>query len=302
MNINTSAPIEPSVVNRTFDAHYTANGKGLNVSYVLKHYGVPSKILGFFGGFSGKFIVDTFNNVHHIPVLPVTIDDITRVNVFLFDGSDEYKMVNEGSLVDMQHQDKLIMQLESLDDLDVLSISGSLPKGVGPDLYNRVLQTCADKGAKVVLDISHKSLSDWLDFQPYLIKPNDEEIQDIFGWEIASEDDVVEVLHKLHERGAQNILLTLGDKGMYFYCGVQGDNYKKIFYASVPPAKVLSSVCAGDSSLAAFMANWKFGEGDIERAMKCACATGADVAMSQGIGDLARVSDFVSQATFREVE
>ena len=90
MNISSQG-LYPGVVNRTFDAVYTPNGKGLNVSFVLNHFGVASKILGFFGGFSGAYIIEE-SRKKGVEVLPVMVEDTTRINIFLNDGQQEFKM------------------------------------------------------------------------------------------------------------------------------------------------------------------------------------------------------------------
>lgn len=120
MNISSKG-LEARKVNRTFGAVYSPNGKGLNVSFVLGHYGVPSKILGFFGGFSGRYIVEESEKMG-FDVQPVWVEDTTRVNVFLFDGKTEYKMVNEGSYVTEGNQNELLQMIEESDDMEYLSM------------------------------------------------------------------------------------------------------------------------------------------------------------------------------------
>ena len=285
MNISAQG-IHPGVVNRTFDAVYTPNGKGLNVSFVLKHFGMPSKILGFFGGFSGTYIVKEARNAG-VDVLPVVVEDTTRINIFLNDGEQEFKLVNEGSLVTADDQKKMLDLLNSLEDLEYLSISGSLPRGIEPDYYEDILKICEEKGGKVILDISAPKLKELLVYQPYLIKPNDEELWDIFGIHVRNEKEITEALDFLHEKGAQNILLTLGERGSYFFDG------KNIYYAGAQPVELLSSACAGDSALAAFMSVWLEHPQAVETALKRSAATGANVAESSAIGDLKQVETYM---------
>ena len=122
MNI-TSDTISTEHVNRTRDAVYTPNGKGLNVSFTLKHYGIDSKILGFFGGFSGDYIVREADKI--CPVKPVQIDGITRVNVFLTTPEGEYKFPNAGAEVNRSKQEEMLSLIRGLDDLECLVVSGS---------------------------------------------------------------------------------------------------------------------------------------------------------------------------------
>lgn len=297
MNMCTKS-IERKIVNRTHDVVYSPNGKGLNVSFVLKHFGVDSKVLGFFGGFSGKYIVDETRK-KGIEIFPVEVEDTTRINIFLNDGEGEFKFVNSGSFVEKQKQEEMLQMIENFEDLEYLSISGSLPPGIDTSYYEEILTICEKKNIKVILDISSPKLKCLLKYKPFLIKPNDEEIADIFGIIVRDEEDIKDVLKYLHEQGAQNIFLTLGEKGSYFYNG------KNIYYASAHKVKLLSSACAGDSALAGFLSIWLEdinNEENIEQALKRASATGANVAESNAIGDLKKVEEYMNKIKIRRVD
>ena len=281
-------------VNRTTNAVYTGNGKGVNVSIVLKHFGKNSTVLGFFGGFSGQFIVNECEK-KGLFVKPVMIDDITRINVCLNDGNGEFHMVNEGPVVAKNKQVEFLKLLENLDNAEYLCISGSLPRGITPDFYDKIFDCCAKKGIKVILDISSPKLKDLLSYRPLLIKPNDDELCDVFGITLTCEEDIKNALKTLHELGAQNILLTLGDKGSFFSDG------KKIFKCGSYPVKLVSSVCCGDSFLAAFLSEWTKDKPDVEFALKKAAATGANVAESAGIGNLDKVEEYAKHIEVKEI-
>lgn len=293
MNIITDG-VRPKFVNRTSTTVYTPNGKGLNVSFVLQHFGIPSTVLGFFGGFSGEYIVKETEK-RGLGIYPVWVEDLTRINIFLNDGEQEYKFVNGGSFVDKEKQVEMLDIIKSREDMDYLSISGSLPPGISPEYYEDILTICNDKSVKVILDVSSPKLKELLSFRPYLIKPNDEEIAEIFGIVMKNESDIVQALKFLHEKGAQNILLTLGEKGAYF------SNGKELYYVEAYPIKLLSSACAGDSSLAAFLSIWLMNTRDIETALKRCAAVGANVAESNGIGDLAQVDNYMGKINLRRV-
>ena len=294
MNITTDG-LQPKVVNRTRDSVYTPNGKGLNVSFVLGYYNIPTKILGFFGGFSGKYIVEESMKKGY-EVLPTWIEETTRINIFLFDGEKEYKMVNEGAYVSKNKQEELLKLIKNAEDMEYLSISGSLPVGIDSNYYQNILEVCKEKGVKVILDISSKKLKDLLQFHPYLIKPNDEEIKDIFGFTICNETDVVSVLEYLYEHGAQNILLTLGENGSYFYSG------EHIYYASTIEITLLSSACSGDAALAGFMSIWLTDNTKVEEALKRSAAIGANVAESNSLGDFKKVENYKNKIHVRMVK
>jgi len=116
-----------------------------------------------------------------------------------------------------------------------------------------------------------------------LIKPNDEEVAEIFGVDVSDESDIVSALHAIHDRGAKNILLTLGSEGAYFFNG------EHVWRASAAKVDVLSSTCSGDATLASFLSAWFFDRSNVESALRRAMATGGNVAMCAGLGDFALV-------------
>ena len=289
--------LAPNCVTRTRDAVYSPNGKGLNVSFALHHFGVDTAILGFFAGFSGRYIVDGAR-AKGVEVYPVWTDGITRVNVFLNAVDCEYNMVNAGAAITSEDEEAMLRLIESLDDLECLSISGSLPPGTSDDYLARVVRLAGERGADVVLDISSDQLVDLLAERPLLIKPNDDELRDIFGLEVAAGDDAgaVRALDALHAAGAQAVLLTLGGNGAYFSDGAG------VWYARCTASvQVLSTVCAGDSTLAAFLSVWYRERSCVEDALCLAMATGANVVECAGQGDFAHVDEYRTQVEVRRI-
>lgn len=292
MNVTTNG-IKPRLVNRTSNTIYSPNGKGINVTLVLKHFQVNSYVLGFFGGFTGKYILDQLTE-RDVSSSPIWVEDTTRINIFVNDGEDEYKFVNAGSVVPKEKQTEFLDKLRSLDDCEYLVISGSLPQGIPLDYYDEIFSICDQKGSKVILDISSKKLKELLKYKPLLIKPNDEEIKDIFGIEIKDEVDVVKVLKFLSAEGAQNVLLTLGEKGSYFSDG------KSIYYCTAQPIHLVSSACAGDAALGAFLSEWLL-NANVKAALKKSAATGANVAESNALGDFKNVNAYMENIIVRKV-
>lgn len=284
MNV-ISGTLEAQKVTRTYQPVYTPNGKGVNVSFVLQHFGTESGILGFFGGFSGDYIVEEARK-RNCRVWPVWIQEITRINIFLNDGEHEYKLVNIGPEVNEKAQDEMLKLIDGLMDLDTLVISGSLPGNVSEDIYDEIMKICLKKHTKVILDISSKKLKSLLKYKPFLIKPNEDEWKEIFGSDLGDEKRTCEALMQVQREGAQNILMTMGQEGAYF-C-----NEKEIYFADTQPVKLLSSACAGDAALAAFLSIWLENPEKVEEAMKLSAATGANVAESNAIGDLKKVEEY----------
>ena len=293
MNVTTDTMI-PEKVNRTRDAVFTPNGKGLNVSFTLSHYGVPSIILGFFGGFSGDYIVREASKV--CPVKAVEADGITRVNVFITTPEGEYKLPNAGAPVHRAAQEKMLEVIRQADDLECLVVSGSLSPEMDSSYYDELVDVVRAKGAELVLDVSDRHLANLVERGPLLIKPNDEEVAEIFGVDVSDESDIVSALHAIHDRGAKNILLTLGGEGAYFFDGAH------VWRASAAKVDVLSTTCAGDATLASFLSVWLSDRADVEGALRRAMATGGNVAMCAGLGDFALVDQISKTIDVETIE
>lgn len=292
MNISCDA-IHPGVVNRTHRTDYCPNGKGVNVALVLHHFHKPVHILGIFGGFTGQYIVDELT-ARQLSVTPVWVDNPTRINVFINDGCQEYKLVNPGNKADLQCCYQILHRLETLTAGDSLVISGSLPPGIDSDFYRQIVELCNAKQCAVMLDISHPSLKSLLSQRPLLIKPNDEELEEIFGLPAANEAQIRRAMYVLHDAGARNVLLTLGNRGMYFSDG------ETLWCCTAPVIELISSACAGDAALGAFLSVWAEG-GEVSEALRLASATGADVAGSAGLGRLSRINQLLGQTEARRL-
>lgn len=285
--------IKINEVNRTKNSHYSSNGKGINVSKVLKAFNIESKVLGLFGGFTGEYIIKDLKE-SGIDTIPVIIDKDTRINYFVSFDENEIKFVDEGPSIDRKYLNEIISIIEKLEDGDYLSINGSLPKNVSKEFYDEIFQSVLNKNINVILDISSSHLKSLLKYNPILIKPNFEELSDIFNFTLQSENDVIESLKTVNSMGAKNILLTDGENGMYFMNG------NEIYKCNSPKINFLSSACCGDASLAAFLANY-FNDETIENSLKYSAATGANVAEHAGIGPLDKVEDYIKKVKVEKI-
>ena len=291
----TADKIAVGAVNRTRDLVFTPNGKGLNVSFALRHFGVSSGIMGFFGGFTGEYITAYCEN-NGYPLAAVGIEGITRVNFFVNSQEGEYKFVNNGPLVSAEKQKELLDIISNKSDIDILTINGSSANGQTEDFYDRVFEICCSKNLPVVLDISSPKLKSLLKYRPLLIKPNNEEVKEIFGFDTGNEAEMISTLQALHAMGAQNVLVTLGDKGAYF------SNGKEIYHCNTKEVVMKSSACAGDAFLAGFLSVWLNNKNNVEQALKRAAAAGANTAESDGLGDFLKVAEYENNICVRNIE
>ena len=197
--------------NRVKNEYFVVGGKGLNVSILLSRLGVSSTALGFVAGFTGDELKKHLDT-HGLPHDFISVKEgFTRINVKLVKG-EVTEFNGAGPKINEQEIAALLERIGKLSAEDTLVLSGSIPKGVSDNIYSDII-AAAPKGVTIILDTSGKSLASALSLQPFLIKPNIDELGDIFGKEITSHEDVVYYAKKLKEMGAKNVLVSLGKDG-----------------------------------------------------------------------------------------
>lgn len=277
----------PNTVNRTSQEDYQANGKGVNVSIILKRLGVDSTALGFIAGFTGKYIEDELHKMG-IQTDFIEIDGITRVNMFVRTKDDEYKIVNRGPFVEDFYRNEMLKKIESLPDECTLFVSGSVPRGIEDEIYFEIAKIAQAKNIELILDISSKVLLDCLEYQPFLIKPNREELAHIYDKTELSDDEVIELGYDLLRKGAQRALISLGSKGAIYI------DESQVVKVNSPKGKVINTACSGDTMLAMFVQKIKTGN-TVEQALIYASAAGSSTAFSVGLSDLKDVEELKKQ-------
>ncbi len=259
-------------VNRTVSEQLAFGGKGINVSFVLKELGVNSKALGFAGGFTGVAL-EKYLLQKNILCDFVKIDGDTRINVKI----NSTDINAQGPTVTAGEIDRLYGKLDALQSGDILVLSGSVPMGVPKSIYAQIMHRLASRKIKFVLDAEKNLIETALKYKPFLIKPNQYELGEIFGVEISDFESALFYALKLKEKGAENVMVTLGEKGAVLV-DLNGDCHK----TNAPCGKVISAVGSGDSSVAAFLAAYQNGKNYCE-CLNFAVAAGSATAFSNGI-------------------
>ncbi|MBO1306217.1 1-phosphofructokinase [Enterococcus sp. 669A] len=273
----------PRVVNRTIDDDIQANGKGVNVSLVLKMLGVSSTALGFSGGFTGNYI-EAFLKEKKIATDFVPVEGLTRINVFTQVNAEntEYKLVNQGPEIQGENTQALLEKISQLEADDYLCVSGSLPRGVPPTILVEISRICYEIGVHLIIDSSYKEILDCLKYQPFLLKPNDEELSEWFGKELLTEDEYIAYGEKLIAAGAKNVLLSLGGDGAIFI------NQDTCVKGNAPTGRVVNTACAGDTLLGTFLAGLIQGQ-DTAGTLRRSLAAGSSTAFQKGLTDFSDV-------------
>lgn len=275
----------PSVVNRTQEADYQPNGKGVNVSFILKKLGLDSTALGFSAGFTGRFISDQLLAAG-IQTAFIPIPGINRINVFTRVTSQniEYKLVNQGPSLSPDHIQQLLAQIKKLKPQDTLVISGSHPQGVTDDTYLAIAQAAQAQGFQLILDISSPVVLDLLPYGPALIKPNDEELAHWFQEDALNQDQLIYYGRQLLAKGARQVLLSLGPDGALLLTP------EITLKATAPQGQVVNTACAGDTLLATFIGCRQQGL-SYEDSLVKAVAAGSSTAFRPGLTDFSDVAE-----------
>lgn len=281
--------LKPDIVNRTLDEDYQPNGKGVNVSIMLKRLGVPSTALGFIAGFSGRYIKDSLEELG-IQTDFVEVDGITRINVFI-NSKDEYKIVNQGPMIKPNEQEILLNKIKEIPAGSILIVSGSLPKGVPDSIIVDIAKVCSEHDVMLVLDTSVGTVIRTLEYKPFLLKPNEEEVANLFKKaHPLSEKELIECGKELIKQGAQNVMISRGKDGALYF------SQENLLKATSPQGQVVNTACAGDAMLGAFIGK-SMQKNSLEDALAHAVATGASTAFSKGLSDLEDIPALLNQVT-----
>ena len=268
-------------------------GKGINVSRVLNRLDVPNQAIGFIGGHTGKFIEEWLDkegaDYHFIPV-----EGQTRINVKL-KGKSETEINGRGPVISEEESQKLMEQIDQLTSQDILVISGSKNTGLSETFYNEVIKICQKNQTSFILDTNSKELLEALKAQPFLVKPNQTELGDLFGQTIQTKEEAIVYGKKLQEAGAQNVIVSLGGEGAIFI------DEKQIMIADSPKGKVKNTVGSGDSMIAGFLAGIEKGKPK-EEAFKLGIQSGSATAFNEDLATKEDIEALNNQVEIREVE
>lgn len=261
-------------VNRVDKEHMLPGGKGINVSIVLHNLGYDSMALGFVSGFTGREIEAQVKEMGLSCNFIHLNQGNSRINIKL-KAEEETDINGIGPVIEEKHLLKLFEQLERLKENDILVLAGSIPNGVSSTIYCEIMERLKENKVKIVVDATNDLLVNVLEKQPFLIKPNNHELGEIFGIELSKKEDIIVYAKKLQEMGARNVLVSMAGDGAIFI-----SEEGKCFESKAPKGKVVNSVGAGDSMVAGFLAGY-LERRDYEYAFKMGVATGSASAFSK---------------------
>ena len=279
------------IVNRTSKEIIFPGGKGINVSMVLKNLGCENTALGFMAGFTGREIIRLLEEKGISTDFIHVAEGTSRINVKLR-AQKETEINGQGPAIASADIKKLYEKLDSLQDGDILVLAGSIPDTMPESMYMDIMEHLQNKKLNIVVDATKDLLMNVLAYHPFLIKPNNHELGEIFHETITEKDDVVKYAKKLQEKGARNVLVSMAGDG-----AVLLTEEGKAFESEAPEGKVKNSVGAGDSMVAGFLAGYLKNK-DYAQAFKMGVCTGSASAFSEELATKEEVEQLLKNHAF----
>ncbi len=275
------------MTNRSKSEEMYVGGKGINVSMVLAELGIRSKALGFVAGFTGRAIEDGAKEKGVETDFVHLESGCSRINVKIKSG-EETELNGQGPKIPDKAIEKLLGKLDKLEDGDVLVLAGSIPGTLPSDIYEKILARLSERKIKTVVDATKDLLLNVLKYKPFLIKPNNHELGEMFGAKLKTEDEIISYAKKLREMGAVNVLVSMAGDG-----AILVDEDGKVHKCGVCKGTVKNSVGAGDSMVAGFIAGST--KGDYGYALKLGTATGGATAFSDELAKKEEIYELLKQ-------
>ena len=279
----------PGDINRSIRESIYYGGKGINVSGILKMLGQETTALGFVAGFTGHALEEGVASMGIKTDFIQLPEGNTRINVKVKHG-EETEINGQGPVITPEALEELFSKLDELGEEDILILAGSIPNTLPEDVYERILARLEGKNVRVVVDATKDLLLNVLKYHPFLIKPNNHELGEMFGKVLKGDDDIAFYAKELQKKGARNVLISMAGDGAML---VSEDG--QTVRIGTPKGKVVNSVGAGDSMVAGFVAGY-LESGDFRRALVTGTAAGSATAFSEGLASPEMYAETLAQA------
>ncbi len=261
-------------INRTKGEKIYPGGKGINVSIVLQNLGVENCALGFIAGFTGKEIERQVIACGCKTDFIVLNHGLSRINIKI-KSEKESEINGQGPEITQEDLSLLYQKLDMVQSKDILVLAGSIPSSLAEDVYENICSYLVSKNVRIVVDAAGKLLLSVLPYHPFLIKPNKQELEEVFGVELQYDSEVICYAKKLQQMGARNVLVSLAGYG-----AVLVTQEGQVFRRTPPNGKVANSVGAGDSMVAGYLAKY-LETNNYQNALAMGLAAGSATAFSE---------------------
>lgn len=281
-------------LNRTDEATYVVGGKGINISMLLKNVEKDTKALGFIAGFTGYYIKSELEKLSVATDFVETLGN-TRINIKLTTET-ETEINGQSSAVTKENIEKFYETLDRVTKEDTVFLSGNIITGMTTEDFVNIAKFVAEKKATLVVDSNKDLVLETLKYRPFVVKPNEFELGEMFGVTLAGEEDILKYATKLQELGARNVLVSRGGDGAILLT-----EEAKVYRVGVAKGKIVSTVAAGDSMLAMFVAKYDETK-NYKQALKYASAAGGATSFSAGVGSKQLIEKLVTQLEITEIK
>ena len=280
--------LKPGDINRSVRESIFYGGKGINVSTILNTLGLETTALGFIAGFTGKALKEGVASLGiHADFIDLP-EGNTRINVKVKHG-DETEINGQGPVITPEALEELFAKLDTLKEEDILVLAGSIPNTLPDDVYEKIMARLEPKGIRIVVDATKDLLLNVLKYHPFLIKPNNHELGEMFGVVLKTPEEIEHYAKELQKKGARNVLISMAGDGAMLITE-DGQTLK----IGTPVGKVINSVGAGDSMVAGFIAGY-LRTGSYEEALKTGTAAGSATAFSEGLASVEMYNSMLAQ-------
>ena len=280
-------------INRTKTETILPGGKGLNVSIVLKNLGIENTALGFVAGFTGEELIKKLEAQGVKTDFVKVKEGITRINVKISSLNnnkvEETALNGMGPQITKENIDELLKKISNMITSDFVILSGNIPKNLENNIYEKICKILKEKGITFIVDSTQDLLINVLKYNPFLIKPNKEELEETVKCNIHTKEDIINSAKTLQEMGAQNVLVSLGNDGAILITK-EGETY----FSEAPKGQVINTVGAGDSMVAGFLAGY-YKTKDYEYALKMGVSAGSASAFSVNLATKEEVDSIFNQ-------
>lgn len=284
---------ESGHLNRTDTVYYYPGGKGINVSRVLRRLGLDTIAIAYAGGFTGEYI-QQFLSGEGITTDFIDTKEITRINVKIKSGV-ETELNGPGPVITPEQQEQLLEKVAVMQSGDWFILAGSLPESIPASFFKKLAQICRDNNVRFVLDTSGPALKELVGMHPFLIKPNTQELGELFNTEIKSKQEAFHFAKKLVAKGVEHVVVSMGGDGALLV------TKNEALVAEAPRGTVVNTVGAGDSLVSGFVASFDT-DGDAVEAFRYGVASGSATAFQSDLCKKADVEELVEKVLITTIQ
>ena len=286
--------LEEGELNKVNNSYTLAGGKGINVSKVLKNFGIESMALGFCGGFTGEYIRADLNK-YGIKDNFILLEEDTRINVKIKTEKKETEIMGKSPKILKQNIDALLSIIDSIEDNDILVLSGSVPSSVKEDIYKDIIdKTKSKNNVRVIVDSRDNAFKIAVKEKVFLTKPNKKELSEYFGKDIRSVYDIIVYAQQLVKDGSENVIVSFGKEGSIIV------NKDEAYIGNAPDGELVSSVGAGDAMVAGIVYGISQNLSIID-AYKYAIASGTATAFSEGLTTFENMNNLLDKVEVKKI-